>query len=46
MDDETAGTSYSNRVLEGADNLVYIERAEENLTQKGVVCRPFPGLTL
>ncbi|CAJ1080787.1 uncharacterized protein LOC117832690 isoform X2 [Xyrichtys novacula] len=38
MDDETAGRSYRTR----GDNLVYIERSEEALQQKGVVRRQFP----
>lgn len=42
MDDETAGRNYRNRAPGGSDNLVYIERAEENLKQKGVVRRQFP----
>ena len=42
MDDETAGRNCSNRAPGAPDNLVYIERAEENLKQKGVVCRQFP----
>ena len=42
MDDETAGRNCSNRAPGAPDNLVYIERAEENLKQKGVVHRQFP----
>ncbi|XP_050924886.1 uncharacterized protein LOC127140941 [Lates calcarifer] len=42
MDDETAGRNSSNRESGVHDNLVYIERAEENLKQKGVVHRQFP----
>ncbi|CAJ1085629.1 uncharacterized protein LOC117832690 isoform X2 [Xyrichtys novacula] len=38
MDDETAGRSYRTR----GDNLVYIERSEEALKQRGVVRRQFP----
>ncbi|XP_025757730.1 uncharacterized protein LOC102081688 isoform X2 [Oreochromis niloticus] len=38
MDNETSGKN--NRTP--ADNMVYIERAEENLKQKGVVQRQFP----
>ncbi|CAI5691862.1 unnamed protein product [Oreochromis niloticus] len=38
MDNETSGKN--NRTP--ADNMVYIERAEENLKQKGVVRRQFP----
>lgn len=42
MDDKTAGRNYRNRAPGGHDDVVYIERAEENLKQKGVVCRQFP----
>ncbi|KAF1374343.1 hypothetical protein PFLUV_G00249070 [Perca fluviatilis] len=42
MDDETAGRNYRNRAPGGPDNLVYIDRAEENMKQKGVVRRQFP----
>ena len=42
MDDETAGRNYGNRPPGRPDDLVYIERAEENLKQKGVVRRQFP----
>ncbi|XP_068449333.1 uncharacterized protein [Clinocottus analis] len=42
MDDETAGRNYGNGPPGRPDDLVYIERAEENLKQKGVVRRQFP----
>lgn len=42
MDDETAGRSHRNKAPGGPDDLVYIERAEENLKQKGFVRRQFP----
>ncbi|KAK2919563.1 hypothetical protein Q8A73_003934 [Channa argus] len=42
MDDEKAGRKYCNRAPGGPDNLVNIERAEENLKKKGVVRRQFP----
>ncbi|XP_062414952.1 uncharacterized protein LOC134107225 [Pungitius pungitius] len=42
MDDQTAGTNYRNRAPGGPDDVVYIERAEDNLKQKGVVRRQFP----
>ena len=42
MDDETAGRNYRNRAPGEPDGLVYIERAEENLQQRGVVRRQFP----
>ncbi|KAK2886446.1 hypothetical protein Q8A73_020392 [Channa argus] len=42
MDDEKAGRKYCNRAPGGPDNLVYIERAEENLKKKGVVRKQFP----
>ncbi|XP_039461911.1 uncharacterized protein LOC120435840 [Oreochromis aureus] len=38
MDNETSGKNYRTP----ADDMVYIERAEENLKQKGVVRRQFP----
>ncbi|KAK0139103.1 ATP-dependent DNA helicase PIF1 [Merluccius polli] len=42
MDDETAGRNYRHRAPGGHDDLVYIERVEDNLKQKGVVRRQFP----
>ncbi|KAE8291472.1 ATP-dependent DNA helicase PIF1 [Larimichthys crocea] len=42
MDDATAGLNYRNRAPGEPDNLVYIDRAEEKLKQKGVVRRQFP----
>ncbi|XP_062338207.1 uncharacterized protein LOC134036985 [Osmerus eperlanus] len=42
MDDETAGRNYRNRAPGRSDDVVYIERAEDNLKQKGVVHRQFP----
>ena len=42
MDDETAGRNYRSGEPGGPDDLVYIDRAEENLTKKGVVRRQFP----
>lgn len=42
MDDQTAGRNCSNSVPGAPDNLVYIDRAEENLKQKGVIRRQFP----
>ncbi|KAK1880571.1 ATP-dependent DNA helicase PIF1 [Dissostichus eleginoides] len=42
MDDETGGRNYRNRAPGEPDDLVYIERAEESLQQRGVVRRQFP----
>lgn len=42
MDNETAGGNYRNRVPGEADNLVYIDRVEEKLKQKGVIHRQIP----
>ena len=42
MDDETAGRNYRNRAPGHSDDVVYIERAEDNLKQKGVVRKQFP----
>ncbi|TKS65455.1 ATP-dependent DNA helicase PIF1 [Collichthys lucidus] len=42
MDDPTAGLNYRNRAPGEPDNLVYIDRDEEKLKQKGVVRRQFP----
>lgn len=41
LDDKTAGRNCHNRAPGDPDSLVYIERAEENLKQKGVVRRQF-----
>ncbi|KAM9330695.1 uncharacterized protein PAF06_017011 [Gastrophryne carolinensis] len=42
LDNLNAGQRYHKKTSGDADNLVYIERVEENLRQKGVVRRKFP----
>ncbi|KAJ8011953.1 hypothetical protein DPEC_G00063670 [Dallia pectoralis] len=42
LDNPNAGQRYRNKLPGDAGNLVYIERVEENLRQKGVVRRQFP----
>ncbi|KAF7642556.1 hypothetical protein LDENG_00255880 [Lucifuga dentata] len=42
MDNKNAGKRCSSNVQGEHDNLVYLERQEENLKQKGVVRRQFP----
>ncbi|KAM3842119.1 uncharacterized protein ACN63O_022831, partial [Diretmus argenteus] len=42
LDNEHAGQRHRNKIPDGPDNVVYIERAEEPLSRKGVVRRQFP----
>ncbi|XP_077367827.1 uncharacterized protein LOC144011878 [Festucalex cinctus] len=42
LDNPEAGQKFHKKILGPTDNLVYIERSEENLCKKGVVRRQFP----
>ncbi|KAM3859532.1 uncharacterized protein ACN63O_016060 [Diretmus argenteus] len=42
LDNVSAGQRHRNKIPNGPDNVVYIERAEEPLSRKGVVRRLFP----
>ena len=42
LDNPTAGQKFRRKVLGPSDDLVYIERSEENASKKGVIRRQFP----
>ncbi|KAK0147529.1 ATP-dependent DNA helicase PIF1 [Merluccius polli] len=42
LDNPTAGQRFRKKIQGQSDNLVYIERTEENMTKKGAVRRQFP----
>lgn len=42
LDNPTAGQKFRKKIQGASDNLVYIERSEENMKKKGVVRRQFP----
>ena len=42
LDNPTAGQRFRKKIQGQSDNLIYIERTEENMTKKGAVRRQFP----